>query len=91
MEALVTALQGGAADAWVIRNRSGNVIDERYPLGFKLWMHLKDVRIGLEEAEALGVPMPVTQLVAALEDRLVEAGFGDEDVSALARVARGDV
>jgi 3-hydroxyisobutyrate dehydrogenase-like beta-hydroxyacid dehydrogenase len=91
MEALVTALQGGAADAWVIRNRSGNVIDERYPLGFRLWMHLKDVRIGLEEAAALGVPMPVTSLVADLEDRLVEAGFGDEDVSALARVARGEV
>ena len=91
MDALVTALQGGAADAWVIRNRSGNVIDERYPLGFRLWMHLKDVRIGLEEAAALGVPMPVTSLVADLEDGLVEAGFGDEDVSALARVARGDV
>jgi 3-hydroxyisobutyrate dehydrogenase-like beta-hydroxyacid dehydrogenase len=91
MEALVTALQGGAADAWVIRNRSGNVIEERYPLGFRLWMHLKDIRIGLDEAEALGVPMPVTSLVADLEDRLVEAGFGDEDVSALARVARGDV
>jgi len=91
MEALVTALQGGAADAWVIRNRSGNVIDERYPLGFRLWMHLKDVRIGLEEAAALGVPMPVTSLVADLEDRLVEAGFGDEDVSALARVSRGEV
>jgi len=90
MAALVAALQGGAADAWVIRNRSGNVIDQRYPLGFRLWMHLKDIRIGIAEAEAIGVEMPVTRLVADLEQRLVDAGFGDEDVSSLARVARGE-
>ena len=90
MEALVLALQGGAADAWVIRNRSGNVIDQTYPLGFRLWMHLKDIRIALDEAKTLGVPMPMTTLVAELEARLVEAGHGDEDVSALARIARGE-
>jgi 3-hydroxyisobutyrate dehydrogenase len=91
MEALVQALQGGAADAWVIRNRSGNVINSSYPIGFKLWMHLKDVRIALSEADTLGVPMPVTELFAQLEQRLVDAGYGDEDVSAYARVPRGEV
>jgi 3-hydroxyisobutyrate dehydrogenase len=90
MEALVQALQGGAADAWVIRNRSGNVISSSYPIGFKLWMHLKDVRIALSEAETLGVAMPVTELFAQLEQRLVDAGYGDEDVSAYARVPRGE-
>jgi 3-hydroxyisobutyrate dehydrogenase-like beta-hydroxyacid dehydrogenase len=91
MEALVQALQGGAADAWVIRNRSGNVIGSQYPLGFRLWMHLKDIRIALDEARQLGVDMPVTDLFAQLEQRIVEAGYGDEDVSAYARVPRGEV
>ncbi len=90
MDALVLALQGGAADAWVIRNRSGNVINSTYPLGFRLWMHLKDIRIALAEAEGLGVDMPVTELFAQLEQRIVEAGFGEEDVSAYARVPRGE-
>jgi 3-hydroxyisobutyrate dehydrogenase-like beta-hydroxyacid dehydrogenase len=91
MEALVQALQGGAADAWVIRNRSGNVINSSYPIGFKLWMHLKDVRIALSEADTMGVDMPVTELFAQLEQRVVDAGYGDEDVSAYARVPRGEV
>ena len=91
MEALVEALQGGAADAWVVRNRSGNVINETYPLGFRLWMHLKDIRIGLAEAAALGVDLPMTRLVADLEQRLVDAGYGNDDVSALARAIRGQV
>jgi 3-hydroxyisobutyrate dehydrogenase-like beta-hydroxyacid dehydrogenase len=88
MEDLVLALQGGAADSWVIRNRSANVVNDTYPLGFRLWMHLKDIRIALAEAEALGLDLPTTRLVADLEQQLVEAGYGNEDVSALARAIR---
>jgi 3-hydroxyisobutyrate dehydrogenase len=89
MDALVAALTAGAADSWVMRNRSRNVIEQEYPLGFRLWMHLKDIRIGLAEAANLGLDLPVTELVAQLEQRLVEAGYGDDDVSALARIPRG--
>ncbi len=87
---VVQALTGGAADSWVLRNRSSNVLDGDYPLGFRLWMHLKDIRIGLAEADKLGVDMPVTRLIAELEQRLVDAGYGDDDVSALARIPRGE-
>jgi 3-hydroxyisobutyrate dehydrogenase-like beta-hydroxyacid dehydrogenase len=75
----------------VIRNRSQNVIAGNYPPGFRLWMHLKDIRIALAEAAALGVSLPVTQLVSELEARVVEAGYGNDDVSAYARVPRGQV
>ncbi len=88
MDDLVLALQGGAADSWVIRNRSANVINDTYPLGFRLWMHLKDIRIALAEADGLGLDLPATRLVAELEERLVAAGYGNEDVSALARAIR---
>jgi 3-hydroxyisobutyrate dehydrogenase-like beta-hydroxyacid dehydrogenase len=88
MDKLLEALTGGAADSWILRNRSANVLNAHYPLGFRLWMHLKDIRIGLAEAEALGVDLPVTRLIADLEQRLLDAGFGDDDVSALARIAR---
>ena len=90
MSDVVQALTGGAADSWVLRNRSSNVLDDTYPLGFRLWMHLKDIRIGLAEADKLGVDMPVTRLIAELEQRLVDAGYGDDDVSALARIPRGE-
>ena len=91
LDRLVEALQGGAADSWVIRNRSQNVINGAYPPGFRLWMHLKDIRIALEEAGTLGVGLPVTELFAELEQRCVDAGYGNDDVSAYARVPRGEV
>jgi 3-hydroxyisobutyrate dehydrogenase len=89
-DSLLEALGAGAADSWVLRNRAGNMVNDSYPLGFRTSLHLKDIRIALREAAALGLPLEVTELVAAVEDRLVAAGFGDEDVSNLARHVRGE-
>lgn len=88
MEALVEALSAGAAQSWVLANRSRNVVADDYPLGFRVELHLKDLRIALAEAERLGVRLDVTRLVAAHEERLVAAGRGGEDISNLARMAR---
>ena len=89
-DALLEALGAGAADSWVLRNRAGNMVKGSYPLGFRTSLHLKDVRIALREAEALGVTLDVAQLVAGIEQRLVSSGFGDEDVSNVARHVRGE-
>lgn len=88
---LVEALAGGLADSRILRSRANNVITNTYPLGFRLALHLKDLRIALSEADRHGLPMEVSRLVAAQEERLVAAGHGDEDNSALARVAKGEL
>ena len=88
---LVAALSGGAARSWILENRSTNVIDDSYPLGFRIALHLKDLRIALGEADRHGLPMAVSRLVAEQEQRLIDAGYGDEDNSALARIAKGQV
>ena len=85
---LVEALSGGAAQSWVLANRSGPMIDDEYPLGFRLALHRKDLGIALELAAATEVMLPVAMLAAALEDRLLEGGHGDEDMSVLARAIR---
>ena len=74
LEALVEALGGGAAGSWILQNRSGNVIRGSYPLGFRMELHLKDLRIALAEADRLGLPMEVTRLVAEQAQRLVDCG-----------------
>jgi 3-hydroxyisobutyrate dehydrogenase len=85
---LVEALSGGAAASWVLTNRSGNMISDSYPLGFKLALHRKDLGIALDEAKRAGVPMDVAALVAAQEDALMHRGHGDEDMSAVARIPK---
>jgi len=85
---LVEALSGGAAQSWVLANRSGRMIDDDYPLGFRLALHRKDLAIALEMAAQAGLMLPLSMLAAALEDRLVLEGHGDEDMSVLARAIR---
>jgi 3-hydroxyisobutyrate dehydrogenase-like beta-hydroxyacid dehydrogenase len=85
---LLEALAGGAAASWVLSNRAQNMVDDRYPLGFKLSLHHKDVAIALAEAKRLGLELEVSEQVLREEDELMTGGYGDEDVSALARRAK---
>jgi 3-hydroxyisobutyrate dehydrogenase len=85
---VVEALSGGAAQSWVLQNRSGRMIANEYPLGFKLSLHLKDLVIALGMARESGATLPVTGITAQLENGLVGRGHGDEDVSAVARAVR---
>lgn len=86
--AVVEALSGGAAQSWVLANRSGRMIAGEYPLGFKTSLHRKDLRIGLDLARETGVALPVAALCEQLETGLLTRGHGDEDMSNLARTLR---
>jgi 3-hydroxyisobutyrate dehydrogenase len=88
-EQVVTALSGGVAASWILANRSGRMIEDDYPLGFKVALHRKDLAIALALAREIGVSLPGSSLVAALEDGLIARGHGDDDQSAIARVIRG--
>lgn len=87
-KALVAALSGGSAQSWALTNRSGNMIADEYPLGFRLALHRKDLGIALTMAGDMGVMLPLGMLVATLEDRLLGEGHGDEDMSVIAHVIR---
>ena len=91
MEALVEALSGGAAGSWILTARSPKYISHEYPAGFRTVLHRKDLGIAIDEGEAVGLELRLTRLVAAWQDALIAAGYGDEDSSALGRIGRGDV
>ena len=88
MEKVVQAVGGGAASSWAFTNRSGNMLDNSYPLGFRMRLHRKDLLIALEAARELGLPLPMAAYVEQIESGLIAQGFGDEDMSAIARSLR---
>ena len=88
MPKIVKALSGGAASSWVLSNRANNVINNSYPLGFRVKLHYKDLRIALDTARELGVNLPGTAFVEQIETSLIARGYGDEDISAIARSIR---
>lgn len=66
----------------------GMIAQEAYvPAGFRMPLGLKDIRLALEAAEALDVPMPTASVI---RDRFVAAlasGYDDHDWGGLGRVA----
>ena len=85
MEQVCEALAAGAAGSWALDNRSAHMLNGHFPLGFRLALHRKDLGIALAAAAATGLELPLSALVAAIEDELLKAGHGNDDVSALAR------
>lgn len=88
VEQVVGALSGGAAQSWVLTNRSGRMLENDYPLGFKVALHFKDLGIALGMARELGVSLPVSALCEAIEGGLMGQGHAEEDMSAVARSIR---
>ena len=89
VDQIVAALSGGAAQSWVLTNRSGRMKDNDYPLGFKVALHRKDLGIALGMARELGASLPVSALAEAIEAGLIGQGHADDDMSAVARAIRG--
>jgi len=88
MPKVIQAISGGAASSWVLHNRGINIVNNSYPLGFRVRLHHKDLRIALDTARELGATLPATALVAQIENGLIARGHGDNDVSAIGRSIR---
>ena len=85
MEAVVNALKHGAAGSWALSHRAHSMLMAEYPLGFRMALHYKDLGIALNAADDVNLALPMTQLVANLENDLMKRGYGDDDVSTLHR------
>ena len=85
MEQVVAALVGGAAGSWALQHRSAAMLADQYPLGFKLALHHKDLKIALAAAKEQQLELPLTQLVLKQESELMQQGLGNADVSSLRR------
>ncbi len=83
VEKVLQVVTEGAAGSWILKNLGPKMAAGDYAPGFMVKLQLKDLRLALEEAGGLSLPLPGTALVQQLF-RCVEAmGAGDEGTQAL--------
>ncbi len=87
--ALMAELREGAAASWVLSERAAMMVEGDFAPRGRLALHLKDLRIAEEVARGAGVELRLGSLVAELEQRLVDSGFGDHDVAAIVLAVDG--
>ena len=85
LEATLRAVSGGAAGSWTLTHRGPQMIDRDWSPGFTIDLQQKDLRIVLETADELGVPVPGTALVFQMYRALQEQGLGSEGNHALVK------
>jgi 2-hydroxy-3-oxopropionate reductase len=83
---IVEVLQGGLAATKVLEMRQENILGGHYDPGFRVRLHLKDLKNAIELAREAGVVLPATVQVEQLMQRMRIAGRGELDHSGLVTV-----
>jgi 3-hydroxyisobutyrate dehydrogenase len=86
LDRLIETLGKGAGSSWYFVNRAPFMANERYPAGFRVRLHDKDLRICRQMAAAHGATLPVVESTLEEYERLIASGHGDEDISAVYRL-----
>ena len=85
LERTLAAVGGGAAGSWMLNNRGPQVINRDWRPGFTIDLQQKDLRLVLEAADQLGVPLPSTAQVFQYYRALQQLGLGGEGNHALVK------
>jgi 3-hydroxyisobutyrate dehydrogenase len=89
MDRVIEVVGGGAAGNWFLDHRGASMLVGDYRPGFKVALHHKDLEICRRMMETLGeARLPLVEMTLVHYRRLVEAGHGEEDISALFREKR---
>jgi len=89
LDKVIDVVGSGAAGNWFVNHRGPTMVRNEYEgFGFKVALHRKDLAICRAMAETRGGAVPLASKTAEDYDRLIEAGHGDEDISALFRLKK---
>lgn len=84
----IQAVQGGAGGSWMLANRGPQVVAQDWRPGFTIDLQQKDLRLVLDAADELGVPLLGTAMVFQLYRTLQARGLGGEGNHALAKAVQ---
>lgn len=83
VDSALTVLAGGLAGSKVLDAKGSMMSKRQFAPGFRIDLHHKDLGIALRTARTLGLPLPLTEVVAQLFAGARAQGLGSLDHSAL--------
>lgn len=81
----IQAVGGGAGGSWMLVNRGSQVIARDFRPGFTIDLQQKDLRLVLEAADELGLPLSLTATIHGFYNVLQRQGLGGEGNHALVK------
>ena len=84
-ELVYNAIRGGLAGSTVLDAKAPLMMKRKFAPGFRIDLHIKDMKNVLETSHTLGVPLPLSAAVMEMMQALKADGFGNEDHSSLVK------
>jgi len=85
LQSTLAAVEGGAAGSWMLSNRGSQMIVRDWRPGFTIDLQQKDLRLVLEAADQIGIPVLATSMIFNLYRTLQQQGLGEEGNHALVK------
>jgi 3-hydroxyisobutyrate dehydrogenase-like beta-hydroxyacid dehydrogenase len=89
LDALIEVMRAGSGGSAMLDLKAGPMRNHDYTTLFKLDHMLKDVRLCLEEGQAIGAPFPFAALTREILTAAAGSGHGEEDFAALIEALEG--
>jgi 3-hydroxyisobutyrate dehydrogenase len=89
LEKVIDVVGSGAAGNWFLQHRGPTMAHGNYEPGFRVALHHKDLAICKQMAKQFDVALPMVEMTLIHYRRLMDAGLGDLDISALHHEKRG--
>ena len=89
-DALLPTLGAGAAGNWFLEKRGATMLRNEFSVGFKLALLHKDLGIVRGVAVDAGTDRSIIEKSLADFAQLMSEGYGDDDISGLIRIKRGE-
>jgi len=91
LEDVIDVISNGAAGNWFLQHRGNTMVKGEFGSGFKIDLHKKDLDLCREMVESVSetdMRLPIIEMTRLHYERLQQAGYGEEDISALYRLKR---
>jgi 3-hydroxyisobutyrate dehydrogenase len=87
---VLKSIEAGAAGSWSLSNLGPRIINGDFAPGFYVKHFMKDIKIAIESADELGLPLPGLALARSLYEQVIALGEENSGTQALYKVIFGE-
>jgi len=85
-EIIMNVIKGGSGRCWAVEDRMPHILDGDFEPGFTIDLHTKDVKLAVDMAKNMNLPLYAANLTAELFKTAQVKGYGKNDNCAIIRL-----
>lgn len=82
-EIMMNVIRGGSGRCWAVEDRMPNILEGNFEPGFTIDLHTKDVKLAVDMAKNMNLPLYATNLTAEIFKTAQVKGLGKKDNCAI--------